>query len=430
MNTGSTGDNTTLDEHEALLSFMYMCPVGIVRSDLRGEVDMLNPLAAQLLMPLARHGELHNIFESLSGVAPELRNLVDAYQGKNGPICENLRIYVTPVQERAVVLTCTLMQVRDNMLMMVLTDISEQAEIERRARQNESWLASLYTSVNDFAFLTLDAGGTIDSWNASVARLTGYSHSDVIGKTLLLFHAPDNTEKYRPPEHVARTRHEGWHIEECWCLSKTGRRFCAQMLVAVLREDDGAVSGYSVVLRDVSERRISTDDLTRLLTTDHLTGATNRGHFFHLAEDAMTRARLRSHPLSFVMMDADHFKRINDTAGHQIGDEVLRRIVDETRRVLRPADAIVRLGGEEFGVLLPGTDAEGAGVIAERIRSTIEAMRIATMEGERHITVSIGYASLSDTVASIKDLMNVADRSLYAAKKAGRNRVRGIGQAR
>ncbi|MGI4860271.1 MAG: diguanylate cyclase [Janthinobacterium lividum] len=414
------------DDYEALLSFMYLCPVGIIRSDLHGAVDMLNPLASQLLMPLVRNGELHNIFESLSHVAPELRNLVQTHAGRNGPICENLRIYVTPVQARPVVLTCTLIRVRDNVLMMVLTDISKQAEIERRARQNDSWLAGLYTSVNDFAFLTLDARGRIDSWNASIERLTGYSRDDVVGKTLQLLHAADETRAYHPPEHVALTHHEGWHIEECRCLSKTGRRFHAQILVAVLREDDGVFSGYSVVLRDVSESRIATDDLTRLLTTDPLTGAVNRGHFFHLAEEAMARARLRGHPLSFVMMDADHLKRVNDAAGHQTGDEVLRRIVHETRHMLRPADTIARLGGEEFGILLPGTDAEGACVIAERIRSTIESIAIATAQSELHVTVSLGCASLSDTVASIRDLMNAADRSLCEAKTAGRNRVRGM----
>ncbi|MGI4861701.1 MAG: diguanylate cyclase [Janthinobacterium lividum] len=408
---------------------MYMCPVGLIRSDLHGAVDMLNPLAAQLLMPLSRDGELRNIFDSLSGVAPELRNLVETYQGGNGPICENQRIYVTPLQESPIVLTCSLMRVREDMLMMVLTDISRQAEIERRARQNESWLAGLYTSVNDFAFFTLNARGKIDSWNASVARLTGYLHDDVIGQTLRLFHAPDDRHEYQPPEHVALTRHEGWHIEECWCLSRTGRRFYTQILVAVLREENGVFSGYSVVLRDVSERKITSDDLTRLLTTDHLTGAANRGHFFHLAEEAMTQARLRGHPLSFVMMDADHFKRVNDTAGHQAGDDVLRRIVGETRQVLRPADTIARLGGEEFGVLLPGTDAEGARIIAERIRSTIENMPVTATESEHHVTVSLGYASLSETVVSIKDLMHVADRSLYKAKIAGRNRVCGIGKA-
>ncbi|AMM16579.1 MAG: sensor domain-containing diguanylate cyclase [Pseudomonadota bacterium] len=413
------------EEHEALLSFMYLSPIGIIRSSLTGEVDMLNPLSVQLLMPLAGLLGVTNIFESLSHVAPELRNLVSSFNGERGPVCEGHRIVVTPDRERSTVLSCNILKINESTLMTTLTDISRQVEAERRARQNESWLAGIFTSVNDFAFFTLDANGHVDSWNPSIEQMTGYAETDVVGHSLDRFYASDDIDAYRSPEHIALTREEGWHVQECWCQGKDGRRYAAQILVAVLREDDGEFAGYSVVLRDVSERKISSDELTRLLTTDHLTGAMNRAHFFKVAEKEVARSKRLGKPLSFVMIDADHFKKINDTAGHQAGDKVLERIVAEARRSLRSIDVIARLGGEEFCLMLRGTPADAAALIAEGIRANIEASRIDTAVGEQAVTVSLGCASLSHALASMHDLLAAADKSLYAAKAAGRNRVAG-----
>ncbi|WP_165105909.1 MULTISPECIES: sensor domain-containing diguanylate cyclase [unclassified Caballeronia] len=419
--------NSLEAEHEALLSFMYLSPVGIIRSNGSGNVDMLNPLAVQLLMPLVGSQGIGNIFESLSNVAPELRNLVSSYQATRGPVCEGHRIFLTPSREHAIVLSCSIIKINSDMLMTVLTDISRQVEAERHARQNEAWLSGIYTSVNDFAFFTLDALGNIDSWNTSVEQVTGYSSSEVIGRPLSLFYARDEVDPYRFPEHIALTREEGWHVQDSRCQAKSGIRFHAQMLVAVLREDSGEFAGYSVVLRDISERKITTDELTRLLTTDHLTGAANRAHFFKVAETEIARSIRNGQPLSFLMMDADHFKRINDTFGHPAGDDVLKKIVAEAKRHLRTGDVMARLGGEEFGVMLPATGHQDAMEIAERVRAAIEATTIQTTLGDSQltVTVSLGCASLGQSVSTMNELLATADRALYAAKAAGRNRVVG-----
>ncbi|MBU6494742.1 MAG: GGDEF domain-containing protein, partial [Burkholderiales bacterium] len=129
-------------------------------------------------------------------------------------------------------------------------------------------------------------------------------------------------------------------------------------------------------------------------------------------------------PLSLVMLDADHFKRINDTAGHTAGDEVLQQIVREAKRTLRAADLIGRLGGEEFALLLPATTRQEAAAIAERLRVAIEQLPIETGGQVLHATVSLGVAALGETQAELDDLLAAADRALYEAKRAGRNCVR------
>ena len=425
MSALNADKNDMESEYEALLSFMYLSPVGIVRSDKSGRVDMMNPLAAQLLMPLVKGGDIENIFDSLASVAPELRNLVASFEAERGPVCENHRVFVTPARDDAVVLACSIIKVSVDVLMMVLTDISRQVAAERRARQTESWLAGIYTSVNDFAFFTLDAEGCIDSWNPSVERLTGFGEMEVVGHMLSRFYARDEIVLHRSPEHIALTRDEGWHVEEFWCETKTGRRYWGQVLVAVLREDDGDISGYSVVLRDVTERKMHSDNLARLLTTDHLTGVTNRAHFFEIAESEVARAQRHDRALSLVMVDADHFKRINDTAGHQAGDDVLKRIADEAKALLRSSDTVARLGGEEFVLMLPSTTTGEAMVVAERLRVAVERARIDTAVGQRKATISLGVASLGDANPTLQDLLAAADRALYDAKRAGRNCVRG-----
>jgi diguanylate cyclase (GGDEF)-like protein/PAS domain S-box-containing protein len=404
---------------------MYLSPVGIVRSDKSGLVDMMNPLAAQLLMPLVKDGGIENIFDSLASVAPELRNLAASFEAERGPVCENHRVFVTPARDGAVVLACSIIKVGANLLMTVLTDISRQVAAERQARQTEAWLAGIYTSVNDFAFFTLDAQGDIESWNPSVEQLTGFAEADVVGRTLSRFYVPDGSASHRSPEHIALTRDEGWHVEECWCETKTGRRYWGQILVAVLREEEGNITGYSVVLRDVTERKVTSDNLARLLTTDHLTGVSSRAHFFEIAGSEVSRAQRHSRPLSVVMLDADYFKRINDTAGHQAGDDVLKRIADEAKGLLRASDIVARLGGEEFILLLPSITNSEAMAVAERLRVAVERARIDTAVGQLKATISLGVATLSHANTTLDSLLAAADGALYDAKRAGRNCVRG-----
>jgi diguanylate cyclase (GGDEF)-like protein/PAS domain S-box-containing protein len=332
---------------------------------------------------------------------------------------------VTPAKEGAVVLACSIIKVGENLLMTVLTDISRQVAAERRARQTESWLAGIYTSVNDFAFFSLDAQGRIESWNPSVERLTGFGETDVVGHTLSCFYARDEHVSHRSPEHIALTRDEGWHVEEFWCETRGGRRYWGQVLVAVLREEEGEIAGYSVVLRDVTERKVSSDNLARLLTTDHLTGVSSRAHFFEVAESEVARAERHGRALSVVMLDADYFKRINDTAGHQAGDEVLKRIAGEAKGLLRTSDTVARLGGEEFILMLPSTTAGEALVVAERLRVAVERARIETAVGQLKATISLGVATLSPANPTLQGLLAAADRALYEAKRAGRNCVRG-----
>ncbi len=411
-------------ENQTLLEFLYLCPVGLMQVDGRGAVELANPLAAQILMPIAQAPVIENLFDLLGSCAPDLRNLVSDFAEPRGAVFENRRLVVDQTDAmNPHVLSLTLIKVEEGRFMAVVTDISRQVAQERRLKQADAWFSAIVTGVNDFALLSLDATGRINGWNPSGLRQTGFTDKEVLGRTLNLFYLPEDAVSGKALEQVDHARRDGWHIDEGWRKRRDGSRYWCQSLVAALEEDNGEVIGFSVVLRDVTEGKVTGDELRRLLITDHLTGVANRARFYELGEAEVARWRRFGRPLSALMIDADHFKRINDTYGHPAGDAVLKVLARTCQDLLRSTDVIGRLGGEEFGVLLPGLDLESARLIGERVRAAVEALRVDTDGQTIAFTVSIGCAAMGGAADGVAALLQAADRALYAAKRGGRNQV-------
>lgn len=156
---------------------------------------------------------------------------------------------------------------------------------------------------------------------------------------------------------------------------------------------------------------------------DALTGLTNRRFIEETAEQEIRRARRGRRPLTLLMLDLDHFKRLNDTFGHGVGDRALRSFGRLLQEMLGPSDYGSRLGGEEFAVLLPGRDLESAAFLGERLRRSLEATRITSAEGSVSVTVSVGVSQLATGETDWEPMLRRADKALYQAKREGRNRV-------
>ncbi len=174
---------------------------------------------------------------------------------------------------------------------------------------------------------------------------------------------------------------------------------------------------------EVAERRKLEAQLRQMATTDALTGILNRAQFMLLSQRELERVRAVGQGLALAMIDIDHFKSINDRYGHPVGDRALRHLVDTLRPVLRRVDLLGRLGGEEFGVLLPAIPAEAAGRVAERLRARIGHAPLTAGDGHIQMTVSIGLAIAHAGDRGLEQLIARADAALYRAKGAGRNRV-------
>ncbi|WP_208948211.1 sensor domain-containing diguanylate cyclase [Segnochrobactrum spirostomi] len=176
-------------------------------------------------------------------------------------------------------------------------------------------------------------------------------------------------------------------------------------------------------LQDLAQIVIDELELRRIATSDSLTSALTRRGFIDLAEHAFARAHRDGRPLACIVLDVDHFKRVNDAHGHAAGDEVLRRLVQIAKAELRECDRIGRLGGEEFAVLLPEVGAGDALAVAERFRCRIEG-QFFSIGGETFaVTISAGVAEASAGSLDLAHLIAAADGALYRAKHGGRNRV-------
>jgi diguanylate cyclase (GGDEF)-like protein len=156
-----------------------------------------------------------------------------------------------------------------------------------------------------------------------------------------------------------------------------------------------------------------------LATTDSLTGVANRRHFFDLAQPTLAESRTAGRPLAAIMIDIDHFKSINDTYGHQVGDDVIRGVVDRLRHGTPDGALLARYGGEEFVLLLP----DAGTALAERLRADVAGTPVATRGGPVDVTISLGLAFQQDTDLGPDTLLARADAGLYRAKQAGRDRV-------
>ncbi len=186
-----------------------------------------------------------------------------------------------------------------------------------------------------------------------------------------------------------------------------------------------AIALYSAV---AIERRIyyqSSIDLRKISITDSLTGLLNRRYFEERMAEEIARSRRHKQPFSLIILDIDNFKNLNDSFGHLFGDEILKTTTSVIRRCVRIIDIAARYGGEEFAIILPTTDKNDAGIIAERIRTEVEsAVCLVKDTGTTlNVTVSLGIASFPDDSSTAEELINNADRALYRAKNQGKNKV-------
>lgn len=202
-----------------------------------------------------------------------------------------------------------------------------------------------------------------------------------------------------------------------------GDRMLALICASLCALGIGGLLGH-MTLRLVAHLDRSYRTMTRHATLDSLTGVFNRRHFIDLVEREWALARRYETDCALVLIDVDHFKRVNDGYGHACGDTLLRRIADVCSETLRQPDVLARFGGEEFILFLPHTDPLGALDVAERVRERVQALDFAWNGDVVPVSISLGVAALNGVHVSLDQLIQDADAALYEAKAAGRNCVR------
>ncbi|MHB8772323.1 MAG: diguanylate cyclase [Syntrophales bacterium] len=271
----------------------------------------------------------------------------------------------------------------------------------------------------------LDEAGRVAIFNAAAEQLTGYQRAEIIGRSWFDSvvpheHLPEAWQEFKRFTESGETGSQSNPI-----LTKNGEIRHIAWQSTRLKDHRHGVATLSFG-RDITEQQAAEKELMRLATTDTLTGLANRRHFVHALD--LELARIKRHAgmeAAVCMCDLDHFKQINDSYGHAVGDAVLQAFADCLREPLRRTDLAGRFGGEEFCLLLPGTNQHNAQILAERLRQRMSDTAIATDGQSVSVTVSIGVTVLSKTDASPDDALGRADAALYAAKNQGRDRVVG-----
>ncbi len=299
-------------------------------------------------------------------------------------------------------------------------EIQAHQEAEIRLRESEEIFRSISSSAQD-AIIMINGDGNISYWNNAAMEIFGYSREEATGRNLHQLLAPTRYLE-NPAKGFARFRETGedalvGKVSEMEALRKDGTEFPIEVSFSVVRIKD-KWSGIAIV-RDIAERKRSEATLRQLATTDALTGIFNRRHFNTSLETEIRRAQRYHLPLALILFDIDHFKRINDVFGHPAGDQVLKHMADLVRGTIREPDMFARWGGEEFVILTPGNDADGARKLAEKLRKEMEKYRFPEVGT---VTSSFGVTALqADDKA--EDFLKRVDSALYQAKKMGRSRV-------
>lgn len=309
-------------------------------------------------------------------------------------------------------------KLEENIISGIIIDMREL----KKSRSEIDKLSTVVEQIDDIVVIT-DKDGTIAYVNQAFSVHTGFSKNEALGKTPRILKSDRYTNEYYKILWTTILKGEIFR-EIIINRKKNGEIYFENQTITPLKDDKKRIVGFVSTGKDVTEETLLNQEIKRIAMIDKLTGIYNR----HKAEELFAleaeRSRRFSHPLSMILIDIDHFKSVNDTFGHDIGDEVLKQLADIVQENIRKIDIFARWGGEEFLLLSPGTDLTQIKVLGEKLRVAVDN---ATFPEIGHITISSGISTFEkdDTLST---LFKRADQGLYHAKVHGRNQVGVIGQ--
>jgi diguanylate cyclase (GGDEF)-like protein/PAS domain S-box-containing protein len=417
---------------------------GILTTDANGRLLSVNPAAEAIFgapshllvgQPLERLLPLP-IAELPSNVAGPVTGWGNAGGGGGGGETLRRELSATTPDGRALQLrVAASIMVLDGQpgFVVMVSDMTQQKESEQAAAR----IAQLNTAILQsapFMVVSSDREGTIQSVNAATERMLWYRRDELVGQsvfdTLLLpeelaAHAAQasiDLGMHVPPRAIGARALRGLADESEWTLlRKDGSALPVNMALAAMRDARGMPTGFVGIAYDISERKRSESYIRHLAHHDALTALPNRVLLQDRVEVAIEHAKRGNRQVAVMLLDLDHFKQINDSLGHGVGDAVLQEVATRLRNTVRHSDTVARMGGDEFCVVLSDMDERGeASLVAHKI---LEAVRPAMVLGTRelHITVSIGIALYPDDGAELATLLQNADIAMYASKRQGRN---------
>jgi diguanylate cyclase (GGDEF)-like protein/PAS domain S-box-containing protein len=304
-------------------------------------------------------------------------------------------------------------------------DITDDKRIEEELRASEQLYHNMFDNILVVKLMIDPVNGAIFKANQAAANFYGWSIDTLQGMNI-------NEINTLPEEEIKA------ELQRAVTEARTYFNFRHRLASGEVRDVEVYSSPIEIggrkllfsIIHDSTDRKKAEEqinslnaELEKLALTDYLTNLPNRRHFMERGAEEFKRSRRNSQPFAFLMLDIDHFKKVNDMHGHDVGDRALQSVAACLKSSLREIDIIGRIGGEEFAVILPATSLEKAVLLAERVRQTIANTVFAANGGTFTLTVSIGAAVFEDEMSRLNDLFRKADEALYRAKQNGRNCV-------
>lgn len=310
-------------------------------------------------------------------------------------------------------------------------EIEHREKVQAALAESEAHYRNLTETMKDVVWVLNTETLRFIYASPSVQPLLGYTVEEIMQRTLDETLTPEQAKITRKKlrDNSARVLSgelppDEYQTSEIEQACKDGSTKWTEVIMRYMLNEKTGIVEIRGVTRDISERRALRKELERQAATDSLTGLANRRHFLHVLQREMERCQRHEFPMSLLMLDIDHFKRVNDTYGHVMGDRALQAVAKVCAEQIRSFDLLGRIGGEEFALILVSTGLEEACNAAERLRERIEACEILTDDGLRiRVTVSIGVAGYRRGSETFSNLMARADEMLYLAKGKGRNRL-------
>ncbi|MBU1666557.1 MAG: diguanylate cyclase [Gammaproteobacteria bacterium] len=403
---------------------------GVCGLDAEGRCTFINPAALAMLgwtRAQAVGGERQQVFRCHQAGCPACAN-------DNCPIVLTLRDgqqrdcdeqFINSAGARFPVhLTVTPIRQGDKTTGAVVAfrDISERKRSERALAESEAKYRRLHESMTE-AFVMVNMGGHILESNRAYQAMLGYTAEELKQFTYLDL-TPEKWHFEGARLVVDRIVPLGYSdVYEKEYRHKDGHVFPVELRTFLLRDEHGVANAMWSIVCDITKRKQVEAEMLHLATTDPLTGVANRRRFLDQMEMELARFQRYGEPTSLLIIDIDYFKRVNDSYGHAVGDSVLCHLTSLANALLRRNDLFGRLGGEEFGILLPATRADGAAEFAERFRQYVSDNPARSGQTCVAFTISIGVTEVNMGDEHPDHVLARADTALYRAKESGRNRV-------
>jgi diguanylate cyclase (GGDEF)-like protein/PAS domain S-box-containing protein len=298
-----------------------------------------------------------------------------------------------------------------------IVDVLDQRDLEK----DNALLRSVFEHASD-CIVIIDAQGRIRQVNGAVVRTFGYARSELRGAPLAAVFPRSSIGKKGEGIFSALEDGAPWS-GEAQARRRDGETLPVHAALSFVHDYDGETTAGIIIARDVTDLQRLLGRLTELSIMDELTQVYNVRYFWARFRYELLRSRRYKQLLSLLMLDLDHFKAVNDTYGHQVGDSVLHHVAAVMRSTTREVDIVARYGGEEFALILPSTGVEGALECARHLRATIEETPLILDDQVLRVTVSIGVAGLTRESLDEDQFLKRADDALRMAKRRGRNRV-------